>query len=121
MERILINGDWYVKESTSEEIVNDYTFTNSCILETDNFCFEATRCMKDDNIEYYPDITMDLTKKEGDRKNWKIESWDNPDFLRGILDGDDDCLRDLSETVSEPYDIRVFIQMLVDLKEKGWL
>ena len=120
MERILINGEWYVKE-TKEDIDVDFTFTNSCIVETDNYCFEAVRCMKDDNESFYPDISIDVTIKEGDRKNWKKEYWDNPKWMRGIMAGDKNCLEELIETVPEKYDHEVFFKMLFKLDEIGWL
>ena len=124
MERILINNEWYVKESSQaikEDIDVDFMFSNSCTVETDNFCFEATRFMKDDNETYYPDITMDVTIKEGDRKNWKTEYWDNPAFLLGILDGDKDYIELFTDIVTEKYDQQVFLKMLNKLKEIEWL
>ena len=95
MERILINNEWYVKESSQEveeDIDVDFTFTNSCIVETDNFCFEAVRYMKDDNESYYPNISIDVTIKKGDRKNWKKEYWENPEWMRGIMANDKNCI-----------------------------
>jgi len=124
MERILINNEWYVKESSQEpeeDIDVDLHFTNSCIVETDNFCFEATRCMKDGNVEYYPDISIDVTIKQGERKDWCEEYWDNPEWMRGVLNGDTKCLADLAETVTEKYDQQVLIKMLCKLDEIGWL
>lgn len=123
MERILINNEWYVKESSQavEDINVDFMFSNSCIVETDNFCFEATRCMKDGNVEYYPDISIDVTIKEGDRKNWKTEYWDNPEWMRGVLTNDEKCIEELRETVTEKYDQRVLLKLLCKLDEIGWL
>ena len=124
MERILINNEWYVKESSQdpEEDINvDFMFSNSCIVETDNFCFEATRDMKDDNEGFYPDISIDVTIKEGDRKNWKTEYWDNPEWMRRVLTNDKNCLEEFKETVKEKYDQQVLLKLLCKLDEIGWL
>ena len=124
MERILINNEWYVKESSQaikEDIDVDFMFSNSCVVETDNFRFEAVRMMKDDNEGYYPGISIDVTIKEGDRKDWTKEYWDNPDFFIGILDGDKDCIELFTDIVTEKYDQQVFLKMLNKLKEIEWL
>jgi hypothetical protein len=124
MERILINNEWYVKESSQEveeDIDVDFHFTNSCIVETDNFCFEAIRMLKSDNEGFYPDISIDVTIKKGDIKSWKKEFWDNPEWMRGIMAGDKNCLEELIETVTDRYDQQVFIKMLWKLDKIGWL
>jgi hypothetical protein len=124
MERILINNEWYVKESSQEpeeDIKVDFMFSNSCIVETDKFCFEATRCMKDGNVEYYPDISIDVTKKEGDRKDWGKEYWDGTRWMRGVLNGDTECLAGLAEYVTDAYNQKVFMKLLEKLDEIGWL
>ena len=124
MERILINNEWYVKESSQEveeDIDVDFTFTNSCIVETDNFCFEAVRCMKDDNESYYPDISIDVTIKKGDRKNWGNEFWDNTAWLKGVMANDKESLENFTTVVTEKYDQQVFIKMLWKLDKIGWL
>jgi|GEM_PF-2444134 len=124
MERILINNEWYVKESSQapkEDIKVDFMFSNSCIVETDKFCFEATRCMKDGNVEYYPDISIDVTKKEGDRKDWGKEYWDGNEWMRGVLNGDTKCLAGLAEYVTDAYNQKVFMKLLKKLGEIGWL
>ena len=118
-DRIQINGEWYVKEK-QEEINVDYTFTKSCIVEIDNFAFEATKIMRDYE-SYYPDVSIEVTIKEGDRKNWRTEYWDNTDFFTGILDGDKDCIEDFTDTITEKYDQQVFLNMLNKLKEIEWL
>ena len=124
MERILINNEWYVKESSQEveeDIDVDFTFTNSCIVETDNFCFEAVRCMKDDNESYYPDISIDVTIKKGDRNIWREECWDNTAWLKGVMVKNKQSLDLLAETVTDRYDQQVFIKMLWKLDDMGWL
>jgi len=124
MERILINNEWYVKESSQEveeDIDVDFTFTNSCIVETDNFCFEAVRCMKDDNESYYPNISIDVTIKKGIRMDWKKEYWDNPEWMRGIMANDKNCIEEFTYTVTDKYDQQVFIKMLWKLDDMGWL
>lgn len=120
MERILINGEWYVKES-KEDVNIDFTFTNSCIVETDKFCFEAIRCMRDDNKSYYPDISIDVTKKEGDMSDLTKEYWDNPSFFKGLLNRDNQCIEDLSDFVEDSYNQQVFLKMLEKLNEIGWI
>jgi hypothetical protein len=120
MERILINGEWYVKE-TKEDIDVDFMFSNSCTVETDNYYFEATRCIKNDNERYYPDISIDVTIKEGIRMDWTKEYWDNTAFLLGILDGDKYYIELFTDVVTDKYDQQVFLKMLNKLKEIEWL
>lgn len=124
MERILINGDWYVKESSQEveENINvDFTFTNSCTVDTDNFRFEAVRYMMDDNEGFYPNISIDVTIKKGDRKSWSEEFWDNPLWLKGVMNNDNESLESFTAIVKEKYDQQVFIKMLFKLNDMGWL
>ena len=124
MERILINNEWYVKESSQEpeEDINvDFHFTNSCIVETDNFCFEAVRMLKSDNEGFYPDISIDVTIKKGIRMDWTKEYWDNNEWLKGVMANDKNCLEELTETVTEKYDQQVFLKMLCKLDDIGWL
>jgi len=57
-DRIQINGVWYVREDISKEEEKDIevTYSMSCHYENDDYVWEATRLMKDDEISYYPDI-----------------------------------------------------------------
>ena len=59
MDRIEINGVWYVKEdkpTTPDLTEKDLTFTKSCVYETGDYCWEASLISKDNGKEFYRDI-----------------------------------------------------------------
>ena len=119
MERIEINGVWYVRENTKENIILDPTHFDGCVVENDNFAFEATRIFKDDGTPY-EGLTIECTDKRFEnRKDWKVEHWDNDNWLRGILNNNPDSWKELPEMGSG--DIHFLQTFLQYLKDKEWL
>lgn len=118
MDRIEINGTWYVKESdTKKEPINlDLTRFQGCTAENDIFCFEATRiaCGED---EYYKGIDIKVSDKR--QKPWKEEYWDNNTWMRGILEQNPESLKKLANLGGE--NLRFLQAFLQHLKDEDWL
>ena len=72
MDRIQINGVWYVRETLEEEEQVDAVFYQGCVAENDKYCFDATR-LKEDSKEF----DIKVTYKKGSRSEWKEYLWDN--------------------------------------------
>ena len=118
-DRIQINGVWYVREDISEEQKDiEVTYSMSCHYETDDYFWEATRLMKDDEISYYPDIDIKFTDKRN--KPWKEEYWDNNTWMVGVMNDDPDAMKDARETMCE-QGIKDFKLFLKKLEENFWL
>jgi hypothetical protein len=52
MDRIEMNGVWYVKETPTQKIEWDPTCFSGRVYESDLYCFEATQILKDDGTPY---------------------------------------------------------------------
>ena len=65
MDRIEINGVWYVKEEYVKEdkldlTEKDVTFSKSCVYETGDYCWEAVMLSKDNGENFYPDLEIEF-------------------------------------------------------------
>ena len=125
MERIQINGEWYVKETTSdieieESEVLDYTHCDVLIYETDKYCFEVNRIYRDDDITFYGGINIEFTDKRYPREKWKNEYWDNNSFYIGVYENDESCIADALESMDQEG-ITTLQQIVKQLIEKEWL
>jgi hypothetical protein len=120
--RIKIGDVWYVREDliSSPPVELNYMFAETCSVETDKHCFEAVR-MKIDEFEYYDDIYINVTFKNGSRDNWDKEDWDSNNWLNGILDNDEESLDILKGSIGDPNEINIFIAFLQKLRDIGWL
>ena len=128
--RIEINGIWYVREDTINDLLchledeeMDLTFSEECCYETKKYCFVASRIRKDEGDEFYPLEAITFTnKRSGDRDNWKEEYWDNNNWLKGILEGNPESLKSLDEEMDiclqGKKQLKGFLNRLV---EKEWL
>jgi len=119
MNRIEINGVWYVKEDTlkKKHIEIDPTHFEGCIVENDEFCFEATR-INNDKGSFYDTIDIKFTDKRV--KPWKEDHWDGNLWMKGVLNNEPDSLEALSNDL-ESEDIRFFQAFLQYLTDKKWL
>jgi hypothetical protein len=124
-DRIEINGVWYVRETPNlqptqfnpEHLIH----TMSCLWEGDNWVFEATMMLRDDDpTDFYPDPTIDITDKRGDRDEWVEHDSDNPNWMFGVLNNDPESMVDADAMFDEQglSEFRVFLKHLI---EKGWL
>ena len=127
--RILINGEWYVRESTLTETpivitTDEITFSKDATYETETSCWEASMIYKDyEEDELYNGFTIEYTDKAkwtADRTDAKaIEYWDNESWLRGIMEGDEDSLKVIGGTLSKS-DVEHFRAFLRKLEYLGW-
>lgn len=119
MDRIEINGFWYVKEDTiskEEDIELNPIHSEEITVENSDFCFIASRMFKDDKESYY-DVDIKFTDKRV--KIWKEEYWDNILFIKGVLENDPVFLKELPDfTASQIKYFKAFLQYL---KDKNWL
>lgn len=120
MERIQINGEWYVKETSSETVELDFTHTESLIYETTKYCFEVSRIYRDDDITFYNGINIEFTDKRYPREEWKTEYWDNDLFIIGVYENDESCIEDALETMDNEG-VKTLQQIVKQLIEKEWL
>jgi hypothetical protein len=123
--RICIDGIWYVRETPNlqptqfnpEHLIH----TMSCLWEGDNWVFEATMMLRDDDpTDFYPDPTIDITDKRGDRDEWVEHSSDNPNWMFGVLNNDPESMVD-AEGMFDEQGLSEFKAFLKHLIEKGWL
>jgi len=118
MERINVNGVWYVREDSSQEekkYIEIYNYIG-CNCETSDYSWEATRHLKDDNETFYGEIGIIFT----DKRNKIIENWDTMSFFKGVLENDPESIAELRESVDKEGEID-FKQFLSVLKAQGWL
>ena len=118
MDRIQINGVWYVRETQEQEIIlDDLTKTLNIIYENGNYSWEATRIYKDDGETFYDTFDVEFTDKT--KTPWHTEYWDNMSFFKGVLENDAHSMILAKETMDNEG-IKHFKAFLKYLKEKGW-
>jgi hypothetical protein len=121
MERIQINGIWYVREDLNyvqeKEREVELTFSQACTYETDDYCWEAIRLYKDKET-FYPDIDIKFTDKR--IKPWREEYWDNNAWMKGVLEEDPESIFEAKNNMNDEgiADFREFLKKLVELE---WL
>lgn len=135
MERIEINGVWYVREDsqlqqtpplTEEDVTyfigeDDVTHFKGIAYECDNYCFEASKLTKHQELD---DVVIEITFKERgiSPKEWKTESWDHIGFFQGILENNLGSIDSVREGFNEDSEgVRLFKAFLVYLQKIHWL
>ena len=122
MDRIQINGVWYVREDINyvreKEREMNLAFSQTCTYETDEYCWETSRLYKDKET-FYPGIDIKFTKKDGPAP-WREEHWDNNVWMRGVLKGDPESMFEAKKSMNDQgiADFQAFLKKLVEL---GWL
>jgi hypothetical protein len=128
MERIQINGEWYVKESDIKDILNVEeeldlvpTHTESLIVESSNFCFEAIVCYRDNDEGFFEQIDIQFTDKRASRRqDWKTEHWDSMEWFKGIYENDPDSIKMAKESLDDEG-LKVFRHLIKHLVKREWL
>jgi len=130
LNRIEINGIWYVREDKQPtpviDDINDDDVTDSldCVWETDEYCFEATVLLRDNAEEltdFYGSVYLKITdKRPSDRKDWIEHEADNSNWLLGVLEGDEDAMVDAYD-IFDGNGIKQFRAFISYLIKKGWL
>jgi hypothetical protein len=122
--RICIDGVWYVRETpppTFKINPESVIHTMSCLWEVDDWVFEATMMLKDDDpTDFYPDPTIDITDKRGDREDWIEHDCDNVNWFWGVLGNDPESMPD-AHAMFDAQGLAEFKMFLEYLIEKGWL
>lgn len=120
--RIQVNGEWYVKESTinAQPIELDLNYLESCIYDTEKYRFKVSRVYKDyDKDQFYPDsIDVEFTDKRV--KPWKTDHWDNSNWLLRVHHNDKDALNEVFELM-DGEGVRELKNLIRELIEKGWI
>lgn len=120
--RIKVNGEWYVKESTTEihPIEIELTHFEGCVYENGTYCFEVTRLYRDyDANEFYSD-SIDVKFTDKRTTPWTIDHWDSVDWLRGIFDNDRRSIDEALEVMDE-NGVKELKALVGELIEKGWI
>lgn len=122
-DRILINGVWYVRESLSNEQSEeiDVLWTKKCLLETTNYCWEASRMINEyDDYSYDNRIDFHIEFTDKTVSPWKTDAWDNPTWVLGVYGGNPESMKEARKEMDEQgiKDFRKFIKLLI---EKEWL
>jgi hypothetical protein len=91
MDRIEINGEWYIKESLAI-LEKQTTFINkddiikikTCVWGDDKFCFESSH-----NIDIGDLEMIEFTDKRNQSHPYtEIECWDNELWFKRVIDND---------------------------------
>ena len=125
-ERIQINGEWYVKETTITPVISielsDLTFTQECIYDTGDYLWIASKIARTHptpelvGIDYYEGINIKFTNKNTGEE----EYWDNDKWILGVYHNDKESIRIAKELMSIKG-IEIFRQYLKSLIMIGWL
>ena len=124
--RIKIDDVWYVREDAiddpmdhleDEEIEMDIIAFDGRVFETDLYCFEATRILKDDGTPY-EGCDIKLTDKRV--KPWKEEHLDNTIWYLGVLENNSESMDEAHELLCE-QGIKEFRSFVRDLINVDWL
>jgi len=122
MDRIEVNGFWYVKEELvpKKHIEIDPTHAESYVVENDDFCFEASRIFKEDG-SFYDDCSIQCTDKRFEnRKDWTVDYWDNNCWMNNVLNNDPDSWKELPD-MGPKENMDLLLAFLQFLKDKNWL
>lgn len=128
MERIQINGEWYVKESEVKDVLNSIeeldlepTHTESLILESKDFCFEAMICYRDNDEGFFEQIDIDcIDKRFSRREDWKTEHWDSMEWFKGIYVNNPESINLAKENLDDEG-LKLFRHLIKHLVKREWL
>jgi hypothetical protein len=118
--RIQINGEWYIKESTiidkKVEIEDsDIARFEGAVYENKDYCWEATKVYKDDGT-LYGGVDIKFTNKS----TGKIEYWDNVDWIVRVLENKEDAMEMACESMNDEG-VAHFQAFLGKLVEMFWI
>ena len=114
MDRIEINGTWYVKEDNDEhdsyenkplEIIN-----YSCKVYEDDYVLLRAEYDELDRLEF----VCFMNKNESERRE---ETWDNELFLMGLRDGNKESIRGLKDAGYGEYIENTVIKFIKQIYE----
>ena len=118
MNRIQINGIWYVPENSQDVVVIEPDREECYTIENSDFYFKAIRIFDQEENSFFDDIDIHFIDKRPNKPKQQ-DTWDNNDWMIGILKNDDASMEDLPDIGrSGLATLRAFLQFLVD---KDWL
>lgn len=118
MNRIQINGIWYVPENSQDVVVIEPDREECYTVENSDFYFKAIRIFDQEENSFFDDIDIHFIDKRPNKPKQQ-DTWDNNDWMIGILKNDDASMEDLPDIGrSGLATLRAFLQFLVD---KDWL
>jgi len=125
MERIEINGVWYVREDSISKPYQDIEIESihyeSLLFETDEYVFDVSRMYRDDDETFFDGLMVKFTdKRPSQREDWTGESWDNDNFLLGVFNDDNESLVEARESLCTKG-IAELKYIVGELIERGWL
>lgn len=112
-DRILIEGEWYVREATLQETKLELIWSETVETSTEDYSWTAVRLKKDSGGFYEPCVEF-LDKATG-----KKEMWDNPKWFNSLIEGDEESISEARSSM-DAKGVRDFIQFLKKLLEHGW-
>lgn len=127
MERIQINGVWYIKETNSEfnDFISEFNedqvlYNKSCLFETNEYLWEAKLMTHKNGKNLYPEggLFIEFTDKNENYKHKEL--WDNTSWMLGVYHNEKDSLIDAADTMDEEG-IETFKDFIGHLIELNWL
>ena len=100
-------------------IILDPTRTENLIYESDKYCFEVCRIYRDEDT-IYPGVDIEFKDKRLPRAEWKIEYWDNDQWMIGVFQGDEDALEGALISMDE-QGVKELQAIVEDLIRKDWI
>ena len=118
MNRIQINGIWYVPENSQDVVTIEPDREECYTVENSDFYFKAIRTFDQEENSFFDDIDIHFMDKRPNKPKQQ-DTWDNNDWMIGILKNDDASMEDLPDIGrSGLATLKAFLQFLVD---KDWL
>jgi hypothetical protein len=118
MDRIKINGIWYVPENSQDVVIIEPDREECYTIENSDFYFKAIRFFDQENNSFFDDIDIHFIDKRYNKPK-EQDTWDNNDWMIGVLKGDEASMVELPDIGrSGLATLRAFLQYLVD---KDWL
>ena len=121
-DRIKIDGEWYVKESIADEPSVDI-FKPTCyttrLYETDGYTFKAAQLLKQDGTIWENSLSLEIKYKSSGSKKYR-EFIDNPNWLLGVHEGEDEALREVDDRMTE-QGLAELKAVIKDLIKVDWL
>ena len=118
MNRIQINGIWYVPENSQDVVVIEPDREECYTVENSDFYFKAIRIFDQEENSFFDNIDIHFIDKRPNKPKQQ-DTWDNNDWMIRILKNDNASMEDLPDIGrSGLATLKAFLQFLVD---KDWM
>lgn len=137
-KRIQINGVWYIEDPDQNDVIDspestefrtqDVIQTVSCLWESRNWCFEASKMLSipsDFNslssADYFSGIDIEIIdKREGRKEDWITDHADNEAWIIGVYDENPESMSDARE-MFDAQGLREFKNFVGYLIDNHWI